>query len=186
MDVRPPEPLKLFICYSHKNEGLRDDIVTCLQPLKRRGLISAWWDGKISPGTEWARDIVEKLDAADIILLLISRHFLASDFIQEVELKRAMERHSDGKACLIPVILSDCDWQIESFGKLQVLPKDGVPITSTSWGHIEQAFADFARGIRKAVEELREKSALTSGTSRKINGTASTDSEATKKSATKA
>ena len=51
------------------------------------------------------------LDAADVILLLISPDFIASDYCYEREMKRAMERHRKSEARVIPVILRPCDWK---------------------------------------------------------------------------
>jgi hypothetical protein len=45
------------------------------------------------------------LNRANVILLLISADFLASDYCYDVEMKRAMERHEAGEAIVIPIIL---------------------------------------------------------------------------------
>jgi hypothetical protein len=99
--------------------------------------------------------IDEHLNTAQIILLLISPDFLASDYCYDIELTRAMERHAAGDASVIPVILREVDWKSAPFGKLQALPKNAFPVTS--WENRDQAFADVARGIRQAVEELKKK-----------------------------
>lgn len=65
-----------------------------------------------------------------------------------------MERHATGEACVIPVILREVDWKGAVFGKLQALPKNADPVAN--WVNRDQAFADVARGIRKAVEELKQ------------------------------
>ena len=67
---------------------------------------------------------------------------------------RALEQHDKGEARVIPVILRKVDgWQDAPFGKLQVAPTDGRPVTS--WENRDEAFADVAKHIRSAVEELR-------------------------------
>ncbi|MGB2607824.1 MAG: hypothetical protein WBC80_02545 [Isosphaeraceae bacterium] len=65
---------------------------------------------------------------------------------------RALERHDQGEARVIPVILRPVDWKGAPFGKIQSLPTDGKPVTS--WNDRDEAFADVARGIRRAVSEL--------------------------------
>jgi hypothetical protein len=62
------------------------------------------------------------LESAQIILLLISADFLASDYCYGRELERALEHHESQTASVIPVILRSCDWQNTHFGKLQALP----------------------------------------------------------------
>jgi internalin A len=71
--------------------------------MKRQGIIREWNDRKIGLGTEWAKEIDAHLNSADVILLLISSDFIASEYCHEIEMKRAMERHDSGQARVIPV-----------------------------------------------------------------------------------
>ncbi len=48
---------------------------THLRPLQRKHLIDVWHDRDISAGIEWEREITEHLNAAQIILLLVSPDF---------------------------------------------------------------------------------------------------------------
>jgi hypothetical protein len=129
------------------------ELVKHLRLLERRGVITGWHDRNISAGTEWKDAIDNHLESAGIILLLISVDFLASDYCYNIELKRAMERHAEGKARVIPVILRNCDWSSVPFGKLQALPKDGRPVTT--WPNWDEACLDVAEGVMRAVRELR-------------------------------
>ena len=146
-------PTKLFFSYSHKDETLRDFLATHLALLKRQGVLNEWHDRRIGAGAEWGKAIDENLEAADIILLLVSADFLASDYCYDIEMNRAMARHDAGEARVIPVVLRPCDWQGAPFGKLQAVPKDAKPVTT--WENQDEAFTDIARGIREAVEQLR-------------------------------
>ena len=103
--ARPTKPARIFISYAHEDEDLRKEIEKQLAILCRQGLIETWHDRRIGAGTEWAGAIDRELEAADIILLLVSADFLASDYIYDIELKRAMERHEAGTVTVIPVIL---------------------------------------------------------------------------------
>lgn len=71
-------PIRLFISYSHKDETLREKLGDHLASLQREGVIDLWHDRKISAGQEWAGAIDDNLEAADIILCLVSAGFLAS------------------------------------------------------------------------------------------------------------
>jgi pimeloyl-ACP methyl ester carboxylesterase len=140
----------LFFSYSHKDESLRDQLAVHLAMLKRQGLIEAWHDRRIRAGDEFDRTIDEWLERADVILLLVSPDFLASQYCYDVEVQRAMERHHQRAARVIPVILRPCDWKNALFAKLQAAPKDGKPVTS--WANRDAAFLDIARQIRLALE----------------------------------
>lgn len=143
----------IFFSYSHKDEPLRDELETHLKLLQRQGVISTWHDRKILPGGEWDDEIDAHLEAAKIILLLISADFIASDYCWEKEVMRALERHEAGNATVIPVLLRSCDWKGAPFGKLQGLPKDMAPITS--WKDRDAAWTDVATGIRAVAETSR-------------------------------
>ena len=105
-----PKPLDVFYSYAHEDGSYRDMLNTHLSLLRRQGLIRQWSDRDITGGMEWDPEILRKLEEAHIILLLISADFLASDFIWNEEMKRAMERHAAGQARVIPIILRECDW----------------------------------------------------------------------------
>ncbi|NRT58656.1 toll/interleukin-1 receptor domain-containing protein [Sphaerotilus uruguayifluvii] len=96
--------LSLFLSYSHKDEAFRSELVGHLAPLKHQGIILEWTDRQISPGSEWEPEILEKLGQADIVILLISSDFINSKYCYGVELERALEKHRDKSARVIPVI----------------------------------------------------------------------------------
>ena len=140
---------ELFFSYSHKDESVRDELETHLVMLKRQGVIETWHDRRIVAGDEFAGQISERLESANIILLLVSPYFLASNYCYDVELQRAMERHEDGSARVIPVIVDPCDWHSTSFGKLLAMPRDGKPISK--FPNMHDAFLEITNAIRKAI-----------------------------------
>lgn len=151
-------PLTLFYSYAHADETLRDELDKHLKLLQRQGIITAWHDRDITAGTEWATAIDANLNTADIILLLISANFLASDYCYETELTLALDRHTQGEARIIPIILKPCDWESAPFGKLQALPiAHGAGAKAvTTWNNPDEAFLAIAQGIRKAAEEIQQ------------------------------
>jgi hypothetical protein len=150
--------LTLFFSYSHVDEALRNQLEVHLFALKRQGLIATWHDRRITAGTPVGDAIDANLNASQVILLLVSSDFIASDYCYEREMARAMERHLNGDARVIPVILRPCDWHDQPFGKLLAAPRDGKPITT--WPNIDEAFLDVERAIKAAVKQLGEKHKL--------------------------
>jgi len=144
--------IEVFYSYSHRDERLRDLLETHLSLLKREGLISCWYDRRIGPGENWSNEIDLHLRTAQIILLLVSSDFIASDYCYLKEMKQALRRHRAGTARVVPIILRPTDWHSAPFGKLQALPKDGKPVTE--WPNPDSAFLDIVKGIRKAVNDL--------------------------------
>src|SRR5713101_1991425 len=118
-------PMEIFCCYAREDRSFLNKLKMHLMPLQREGLISIWNDTDIRPGTNDEEEINRHLNTADIILLLVSADFMASEYCYSVEMKRAMERHERGEAYVIPIILRPIYWQQAPFGKLQALPRDG-------------------------------------------------------------
>ena len=147
----------LFFSYAHEDEGLRDRLEVHLAALKREGAISTWHDRRITAGDPLGQRIDEHLQSADIILLLVSPDFLASDYCHDVEMQRALARHANGSARVIPVILRPCDWEHSPFSHLMAAPTDGKPITR--WPDEDEAFLDVVRQIRSALPASHPQSA---------------------------
>ena len=144
--------VSVFLSYAHEDEPLLRRLETHLSPLKRQGLVSTWYDRQITPGTNWAATIDARLEQASIILLLISPDFFASDYCYQIEMARALERHEAGQVRVIPILLHPVDWSGAPFAHLQALPTDARAITA--WSNEDEAFANVAAGIRRALEDL--------------------------------
>ncbi len=145
-------PYLVFCCYARKDQEFLQDLKTQLKSLEREGLITVKADIDISPGAEWETNIIHHLEVADIILLLISPDFIASDYCFNEEMRRALIRHEQGTARVIPVIVRPASWLKMPFGKLQALPKDAAPIST--WQDRDTAFLNVAKGIRTVVQKL--------------------------------
>ncbi|HRI38923.1 MAG TPA: TIR domain-containing protein, partial [Nitrospira sp.] len=149
------EPIDLFYSYAHEDNALRDELAGHLKIMERRGVIRPWHDRCLTPGEKWDGKIHEGLQAADLVLLLISSDFIRSDYIWSQELDVAMKRHERGEASVIPVLLRAVDIAGAPFEKLQGLPTDFRPVTS--WPNRDEAWTDVAKGIRKTVEHIQTK-----------------------------
>src|SRR6266571_7124219 len=131
-------PFEVFISYAHEDKELLKELQKHLSNLKQQNIITSWFDGDISPGTEWREQIIEHLNRAQIILLLISADFMASDFCSSIEMTQAIARHNADEARVIPIILRPGYWKGALFAKLQFLPTEGKPVTR--WPTHDDAF----------------------------------------------
>jgi hypothetical protein len=147
--------VKIFISYAHEDEGLKDQMDKYLKVLKRSGKIDTWNDRELIPGQEWNANIMDELAKANIILLLISVDFIASDFIWDKELAEAMKRHEAGTAYVVPIILRSCKWTSMPFAKLQAMPKNARPISD--YEDQDAAFTEVATGIERLVDYILAK-----------------------------
>ena len=150
---------QVFISYAHEDDSLREELQTHLKLLQRQHIIAAWDDRRIDPGQEWKHDIDENLERADVIVLLVSASFFNSDYSYEKEVTRALERHKNGEARVIPVIVRAVNWSGAPFAELQALPKDGKAVTL--WEDRDSAWRNVSEELEKVIEEIqRQKTGL--------------------------
>jgi CheY-like chemotaxis protein len=155
------DPVTLFYSYAHEDEPLRDELQDHLAILERRGVIRSWHDRAIVPGHDWSQEIDQHLREADLVLLLISKDFIASDYIMGIELGLAMARQQRGESTVVPILLRPVDLQPEdaqdmpfvNLLKPQGLPRDLKPVTT--WPNRDEAWTQVAGGLRATVNAIR-------------------------------
>lgn len=145
----------LVFSYSHADEALRNELEKHLSPLKRMGRISTWHDRCIIPGEVFEHKIDQYFSEADIVLLLISSDFIASDYCYQVEMENAMERHRRSEAIVIPVILRECAWHQLPFGKVLAATVDGKPITK--FASHDEGYVQVVDAVVRAIDNMEAK-----------------------------
>jgi hypothetical protein len=91
----------VFISYSHKDSRYAHELAN---KLSERG-IEVWIDDRIEHGTIWPRVIQENLDSCPILIVIMSPHSYASDWVQN-EVSYAQ---GQGKA-IFPILLEGDVW----------------------------------------------------------------------------
>jgi hypothetical protein len=145
---------KVFVSFAHEDQELANELITHLTPLRRSGLIQLWSDRATGPSSDWTRELDLRIEQADVILLLISPDYLASEYCYDVEMKRALEKHHSGTARVIPVILRPSAWSLAPVAELQTLPANGTPIST--WKNRDEAFVNVTKSIQIAIQNPLE------------------------------
>src|SRR5277367_105605 len=115
---------RVFYSYSHIDAELRQKLGTYLAPLRHQKKIEEWHDRKIKPGDNWDAEIGASIEAAHLILLLLSAEFLDSDYCFGVEVEKALTRLKRGDVKVVPILLRPCLWKQSRFSELQIMPRD--------------------------------------------------------------
>lgn len=151
--------LSVFVSYAHQDEPLKKRLRQQLAAMERVGLISVWDDRAIPAGGHWEDQILERLATADLILLLISKSFIDSDYCYGEEMTRAVARHAAGEAVMVPVLLRPCQWELLPFideHRIQMVPRDGKPVSGTSdWPSQDAALEVVADELLRVVKARR-------------------------------
>lgn len=156
-----------FISYTHADSALKDQLVRHLAPLRREGLIDLWHDGMLRPGEHLDPAVQAALAASDVVILLISADFIASEYCYEQEMLRAFARQRHGTVRVIPIILKPCQWMGvpigdgETLSEFVALPKDGKAVIS--WSDPDTAFDNAVGTIRDMLKAGTNFSSATNG-----------------------
>ena len=139
--------------------------------MEKAGLISTWYDMLIDIGSNWDEKIEYKLRNSDIIILLISDNFFASEYIWNKELPIIEEKIENESAIVIPILCRHCSWVIRepfasrmpdsgkfefNISSLQGLPiKDSklMPIHSEAFKYIDEAYAQIAEKLQLLIQK---------------------------------
>ena len=153
-----PQPYKIFTIYAREDAQYLEELRGQLRPLEIAGRIRVWSDREINPGVDWEQEIVQNLDSADIILILVSAAYYNSAYIHEKEIKYAIARHERGEAKVLPVIVRSCHFLADPvISRLQVLPADGKPVTDRRhWAERDDAWFDVVEGVKRTIDIIRD------------------------------
>ena len=145
--------VKIFISYSHLDEVHKKELDKHLKALSHLFAIEAWNDRQLIAGDQVDKTIFEKLNAADVVLLLISPDFMASDYCFKKEMQSALKAYKENKNTLIPIIIRNTPtWFKHEIGQMVALPTDGKHLSK--WDDPDDFWADVETGIAKRVEHL--------------------------------
>jgi hypothetical protein len=139
--------IKVFISYCDEDEALKQQLERHLSPLMRQGVISIWHRGKVEAGGKWEQQVTSHIHSANVILILISSDYLASDDCYQ-EMLLSIERHQTGQARVLPILLRPvylgrrCPLE-----PLQVLPIEPITLSQNQ----DEAFVGI---IHRIVDEL--------------------------------
>lgn len=137
---------KIFLLYSHEDEDLKEQFLKHMAILRRSQQALIWHDRDIQGGEESRKQIDAHMASANILLMLISASFIASDYCYGEQMEAAMKRHEQGTAKVVPIIIKPVDWKGTPFDKLQVLPSDMRPVSA--WSNRDEAWLEVVKKIR--------------------------------------
>ena len=99
---------QVFISYSHRDDKWHKKLLIMLAPLIRDNQVDIWSDEKITPGSDWKKEIAMALSRAKVAVLIVSEHFLASKFIADNELPPILDAAEKGGLRIIWIYVRAC------------------------------------------------------------------------------
>jgi hypothetical protein len=175
------ELVHVFVSYAREDKRWLDpdyrfNLVPFLMESLRRHNVVFWFDTELKPGDEFKRNIETEIDQAQIALLIVSQHFLNSEFIESREMPRIAERASRGQMIVIPVLVEPCDWTDYPFlSDRQMVPSSPLidyTVSDPMWAKVKYQILD---GLKAQLKRLRESGQTPATEVRKPEGSETAD-----------
>ena len=125
-----------FCSYAHEDAAHLADLEAALAELRQEAIIDQWSDERIETGSDWDSEIKTSLDRAHLVLFIVTPHLLTSDYINRVEIPRALERQKAKRCEIVPILTVKPDdeaaWHASDLAKIQPAPRPGHWISDYS------------------------------------------------------
>ncbi len=157
--------VRAFLSYAHEDHAWRDRVLDHLGWLRHSGRLVVFDDRETKPGEEWDPRIKAELEAADIVVLLVTPSFMGSRYCTVEELVRAVERRRAGEAELVAIVCDHVDLGALPLARHQCLPHDEANdlLPLCEWKNPNKPLAVIAAKVRGILEELEKRPARAQG-----------------------
>lgn len=148
--------LSIFITYTDTDQRFLPKINEILQTIQFQVPGIGWKFGEIARDTRWKMARQDYLKSADLILLLVTPAFVATDFCYCEQLRWAIIKHEQELSYVIPVLLQACLWDQTPFAGLSsITPCNGKAVDQ--WRTPNLAYQQIAIEIRNTVVYLKQR-----------------------------
>ena len=141
---------QVFISYSHNDKRWLDDLLTHLKPYLRDGSITSWSDRQIQPGSEWLSEIRSALIKTKVAVLLVTKDFLASDFIHQEELGPLLLEAKRGGVRILWIPVRASSYHKSPIKDYQAVIEPGVPLAQMR-ARRDASWVQICKEIERAV-----------------------------------
>jgi tetratricopeptide (TPR) repeat protein len=149
-----PPALEVFCAYAQSDIRMQKQLERQLAILQSAGYVSGYFACNIDDENAVADALDERLNAAALILFLISPDYLKADGSSAL-IQRALERYERKEARIIPILLRSANLLGTPYEKLKALPANGAPISlKRVWHNRDIAFNEIATALRKIIEDI--------------------------------
>jgi len=151
-----PSRVDAFISYSHKDSEYLEHLRRHLRPLERHGRLNIWYDRQIRAGERWFDKISEAMASAKVAILLVSDHFLDSDFIHEEELGPFLQAAEENGLLILWIAVRPSLVEATPISAFQAVNNPANPLCDFRGAELDRRLVQIAKSIRTAVTPLTE------------------------------
>ncbi len=148
-------PIQIFVSYSHENSTWFGRLRPLLNFQRHDNIAHAWHDQKLRAGDQWDNEIRDALEKMDVFVCLLSYEFLNSNYIQDVELERALARKENEEIEIVPIVLYPMNLRADCPELCVFNPLPSWGKCWAGYGNYRMAHKPIRDGLRQAIEKAR-------------------------------
>ncbi len=150
---------QIFVSYANVDVKWLKLLDPHIKGLERHASVVRFDDRQLVGGSDWDAEIKAALERADIVVLLVTANFIASEYIHRVELPAMLRRLQTDGCVIIPVLFETCARQLLGVEDRGYLPKDAegaiVPINKWRKTHLDVALTQVTEHVLAQIERRR-------------------------------
>lgn len=154
IEFKAAKPL-VYLSYCSIDRPLKLDLEKHLSLLEKTSGLQFFDRDMIRAGSIEKKELREHLDIADIIILLVSANYISDEWNYNSEMIKAIDRSDTGSCLTIPVIITDCTWQLLPLIKFKPVTYKEQPLFSYS--NKEESLSSAVYNIKNSIEEFLNK-----------------------------
>jgi len=139
-------PKSIFIGYAEEDQVWADKFYSHLLSLSKNGYVTIWYEKLMLAGNDRMDVIKNYLSTSDILLLIVSADFFASNDCDKL-IEMSIKRHEMDNIQIVPIVVRRCHWELTALKQFTALPQNQKAISS-EWNSSDEA-------IYQVIEELQ-------------------------------
>jgi hypothetical protein len=143
---------QVFISYSHKDTQWLERFQIALKPFVRNQAFKVWADEQIAAGADWQKEIDQALASTKVAVLLVTQNFLASDYINDVELKHFIEQSEKQNVSIFWVAISASNYEETHLKKIQCANQPDKPLKSLNEFEQDKEIVEICKKIKNVFD----------------------------------
>lgn len=141
----------IFVSYSHRDRSYLNQLKEMLRPIERRGNLLLWDDSRLIAGQDWRKEIKVAIARAKVAVLLVSRHFLASEFIANNELPPLLQAAEAEGLTVFWIAVSPCLYKETAIEKYQAAHDPDRPLIRLRGYQREETLRRICEALIKSI-----------------------------------